>query len=112
MGATKDRAGPHGLTIVSDDSNIPICAVAAVNSARLKVFYEFCYAMLSCKRFSPKDLLFAAATDASLLQVIKVGTSSLVRPEQNTLNLSNLARLCEVVRELHAQKHRYVVILC
>ena len=29
-------------------------------------------------------------------QVIKVGTSSLVRQEQNTLNLSNLARLCEV----------------
>lgn len=29
-------------------------------------------------------------------QVIKVGTSSLVRPEQNTLNLSSLARLCEV----------------
>ena len=30
------------------------------------------------------------------MQVIKVGTSSLVRQEQNTLNLSNLARLCEV----------------
>ena len=32
----------------------------------------------------------------SAAQVIKVGTSSLVRPEQNTLNLSSLARLCEV----------------
>ncbi len=40
------------------------------------------------------------------LQVIKVGTSSLVRPEQNTLNISNLARLCEVVRELKSQHHR------
>ena len=68
--------------------------------------------MLSCKGSSPKDLQFAAATDVSLLQVIKVGTSSLVRPEQNTLNLSNLARLCEAVRELSAQNHRYVVIPC
>ena len=41
-----------------------------------------------------------------ILQVIKVGTSSLVRPEQNTLNISNLARLCEVVRELRSQQHR------
>ena len=61
---------------------------------------------------SPKVLQFAAPTAATLLQVIKVGTSSLVRPEQNTLNLSNLARLCEVVRELNAQNHRYVVIPC
>ena len=40
------------------------------------------------------------------VQVIKVGTSSLVRPEHNTLNLSSLARLCEVVRELKSQQHR------
>lgn len=39
-----------------------------------------------------------------------MGTSSLVRPEQNTLNLSNLARLCEVVRDLHADGHRVVIV--
>jgi hypothetical protein len=36
-------------------------------------------------------------------QVIKVGTSSLLRAEQNTLNLSNLARICETVKTLHSQ---------
>ena len=36
-------------------------------------------------------------------QVIKVGTSSLLRSEQNTLNLSNLARICETVKTLHSQ---------
>jgi hypothetical protein len=46
------------------------------------------------------------------VQVIKVGTSSLVRPEHNTLNLSNLARLCEVVRELKAQQHRCCCLGC
>lgn len=35
-------------------------------------------------------------------QVIKVGTSSLVRPEQQTLNLSNLARIAETVKALHS----------
>ncbi len=39
-----------------------------------------------------------------------MGTSSLVRPEQNTLNLSNLARLCEVVRDLHADGHKVVIV--
>lgn len=34
------------------------------------------------------------------LQVIKVGTSSLVRPEQQTLNLSALARIAETVKAL------------
>lgn len=37
------------------------------------------------------------------LQVIKVGTSSLVREEQQTLNLSNLARICDTVKWLHSQ---------
>jgi len=36
-------------------------------------------------------------------QVLKVGTSSLVRPEQMTLNLSSLARICETVKTLHDQ---------
>jgi len=34
-------------------------------------------------------------------QVVKVGTSSLLRTEQNSLNLSNLARICETVRDFH-----------
>ncbi len=33
-------------------------------------------------------------------QVIKVGTSSLVRPEQQTLNLTNLARITETIKQL------------
>ena len=36
-----------------------------------------------------------------LLQVVKVGTSSLVRIEQKSMNLSNLARICETVRDFH-----------
>ena len=35
------------------------------------------------------------------LQVIKVGTSSLLRADQGSLNISNLARLCETVRDMH-----------
>lgn len=34
-------------------------------------------------------------------QVVKVGTSSLVRAEHNSFNLSNIARICETVRDLH-----------
>ncbi|BDA41832.1 Glutamate 5-kinase at N-terminal half [Coccomyxa sp. Obi] len=47
---------------------------------------------------------------SALTIVIKVGTSSLVRPQQNTLNLSNLARLCEVVRDLNADGHKVVIV--
>ncbi|KAF5831322.1 hypothetical protein DUNSADRAFT_13296 [Dunaliella salina] len=35
--------------------------------------------------------------------VLKVGTSSLVRTEQMTVNLSSLARICETVKALHDQ---------
>ena len=42
MGAMKDRAGPHGLTIVSDDPNIPISSVSIASLARLAVSLEFC----------------------------------------------------------------------
>lgn len=34
-------------------------------------------------------------------QVIKVGTSSLLRADMGSLNISNLARICETVRDLH-----------
>lgn len=37
------------------------------------------------------------------LQVLKVGTSSLVRPEQQTLNLSSLARICDTIKVLHTK---------
>lgn len=36
-------------------------------------------------------------------QVVKVGTSSLVRAEHNSLNLSNLASICETVRTLRSE---------
>lgn len=39
-----------------------------------------------------------------------MGTSSLVRSEQNTLNLSSLARLCEVVRDFRADGHKVVIV--
>ncbi|KAL6745743.1 Aspartate/glutamate/uridylate kinase [Haematococcus lacustris] len=44
------------------------------------------------------------------MQVIKVGTSSLVRPEQQTLNLSSLARICETIKALHAKGHYVIVV--
>ncbi|GFR48556.1 hypothetical protein Agub_g10455 [Astrephomene gubernaculifera] len=53
-----------------------------------------------------KDVL---GTDSSIF-VIKVGTSSLVRPEHHTLNLSNLARLCEAVKELRAEGHHVIIV--
>jgi hypothetical protein len=37
------------------------------------------------------------------LQVIKIGTSSLINEQYGTLNLSSLSRICEVVRDLHAK---------
>lgn len=37
------------------------------------------------------------------LQVIKIGTSSLINEQYGTLNLSILSRICEVVRDLLAQ---------
>jgi glutamate 5-kinase len=43
-------------------------------------------------------------------QVIKVGTSSLIHPEHNALNLVNLAAICETVKDLHAQGH-YVILV-
>jgi hypothetical protein len=32
--------------------------------------------------------------------VIKVGTSSLIRPDTNSVNLTNIAKICEAVRGL------------
>uniref|UniRef100_A0A7S0RM90 PUA domain-containing protein n=1 Tax=Chlamydomonas leiostraca TaxID=1034604 RepID=A0A7S0RM90_9CHLO len=42
--------------------------------------------------------------------VIKVGTSSLVRAEQQTLNLGIIARLCETVKTLRSQGHHVIIV--
>ena len=43
-------------------------------------------------------------------QVIKVGTSSLINPAQATLNLGNLAHVCEAARDLVGGGHRVVLV--
>ena len=43
------------------------------------------------------------------MQVVKVGTSSLVRAEQNSFNLSNIARICETVRDLYKSGHTVIL---
>lgn len=50
-------------------------------------------------------------THIGATQVIKIGTSSLTNEKYGTLNLSSLSRVCEVVRELHAQGER-LCLLC
>ena len=35
--------------------------------------------------------------------VIKVGTSSLIQAEHNSLSLGNLAKLCEAIRDLKSR---------
>mmetsp|Transcript_19273 Transcript_19273/g.34368 ORF Transcript_19273/g.34368 Transcript_19273/m.34368 type:complete len:449 (-) Transcript_19273:60-1406(-) len=42
--------------------------------------------------------------------VIKVGTSSLVAPDNTTLSIGNIARLCEVVKELHVAGFSVVLV--
>ena len=44
------------------------------------------------------------------LKVIKVGTSSLLHPASLTLNLGNLARICETARDLVGDGHRVVLV--
>lgn len=39
-----------------------------------------------------------------------MGTSSLVRADVASLNLSNLARICETVRDLRAEGHHVVLV--
>lgn len=46
----------------------------------------------------------------STVVVVKVGTSSLVRAEHNSLNLSNLASICETVRTLRSEGYRVVLV--
>jgi glutamate 5-kinase len=42
--------------------------------------------------------------------VIKIGTSSLTKPESGDLNISAIARLVEVVTQLRRQSHRIVLV--
>ncbi|KAG2493493.1 hypothetical protein HYH03_008309 [Edaphochlamys debaryana] len=42
--------------------------------------------------------------------VIKVGTSSLVRPEMQTLNLTNLARICDTIKMLKKEGHHVIIV--
>jgi len=42
--------------------------------------------------------------------VIKVGTSSLVAPDNSTLSIGNIARLCEVVNSLHVKGYSVVLV--
>eukprot|EP00798_Chlamydomonas_sp_ICE-L_P013420 gene13420-19275_t len=64
------------------------------------------------KHPSLNELLSSSAEPfvAYLSQVLKIGTSSLLRAEQQTLNLSNLARICETVKVLHSMGH-YVIMV-
>lgn len=48
--------------------------------------------------------------DNSLLIVVKVGTSSLIRKDTDSVNLSCMARLCETVAILHSKGHRVVIV--
>ena len=45
-----------------------------------------------------------------LLQVIKVGTSSLIRADRNALNLSSLEGIVETVRDLREQGHNVIIV--
>ena len=47
-----------------------------------------------------KYLTYWSAVLCLTLQVIKIGTSSLLRSDLSSINLSSLARVCETVKEL------------
>ncbi|KAL3157182.1 hypothetical protein ABBQ38_001421 [Trebouxia sp. C0009 RCD-2024] len=47
---------------------------------------------------------------ASRVVVIKIGTSSLLRPDLSSINLSSLARICEIVKELRTLGHKVVLV--
>lgn len=47
-----------------------------------------------------KTLIYWSAVLCLTLQVIKIGTSSLLRSDLSSINLSSLARVCETVKEL------------
>ena len=81
-------------TSESQFSNIsaskPIVVCIATHSSRLQPFSE--------------------TLSRTLLQVIKVGTSSLIRPQQNSLNLTSLAGIVEGIRELKDSGYNVVLV--
>lgn len=84
---------PSGHTIVSDEFPIPCTCMLPGALCDHTDLYARCSTPLKYViRHTPVTLS---------LQVVKVGTSSLLRTEQNSLNLSNLARICETVRDFH-----------
>jgi glutamate 5-kinase len=46
----------------------------------------------------------------AVVQVIKVGTSSLIRAEQGSLNLSSLASIVEIARDLKALGFNVIIV--
>ncbi|KXZ50922.1 hypothetical protein GPECTOR_14g169 [Gonium pectorale] len=66
-----------------------------------------CQKIAETKRKGPVKVALGAGGD---IFVIKVGTSSLVRPEQQTLNLTNLARICETVKLLKHEGHHVIIV--
>lgn len=65
------------------------------------------YSNKSMHRVARRALTIACHWQASdkrrEVQVIKIGTSSLVRPETQSVNLGSFARVCETVRRLRDQ---------
>lgn len=58
----------------------------------------------------PTAVSHAFSTLPAAVQVIKVGTSSLIRAEQGSLNLSSLASIVETARDLKAQGFNVIIV--
>ncbi|GBF97007.1 glutamate 5-kinase [Raphidocelis subcapitata] len=61
-------------------------------------------------RTESKSCVKAALHSDKKIIVIKIGTSSLIHSEYHSLHLANLARLCEVIKQLHVMGH-YVILV-
>jgi len=57
-----------------------------------------------------RQALCVNVTIRYILQVIKVGTSSLIRPEQNSLNLTSLAGIVGLIRDLRNDGYQVVLV--
>ena len=69
-----------------------------------------CAPSLSLSFSRPLDLALTLPPPSITTQVIKVGTSSLINPSAATLNLGNLAHVCEAARDLVADGCRVVLV--
>ncbi|KAI8467687.1 MAG: Aspartate/glutamate/uridylate kinase [Monoraphidium minutum] len=61
-------------------------------------------------RVESKSCVKSALHSDKKIIVIKIGTSSLIHEGYQTLNLSNLARVCEVIKQLHSQGHFVILV--